>query len=70
MDNPVQSGEVYRTVTNDLYADTSGSRNYNYYKCGPADFPDDQNHTYVQTNHSSEDETSPYEIPKTLVTSK
>ena len=70
VENPVQSGEVYRTVANELYADTSAPANYDYSKCGPADSPDYKNYTYVQTNQPDEDGASPYEIPNTLVTSK
>ena len=70
VENPVESGEVYRTVANELYADTSASVNYEYSKSGPADSLDNENCMYVQTNQLDEDGTSPYEIPNTLITSK
>ena len=70
MGNPVQSGEGYHTVTNDLYADTSASAHYEYSKCGPADSPDNEKYTYIETKQLNEDGASPYEIPNTLVTSK
>ena len=68
--NAKQSQEVYCTVANDLYADTSTPAQHDYSKCGPADSPDDENYMYIQTNQLDESEASTYETPNTLVTSK
>ena len=69
MQNTMQSQEFYCTVVNDLYADTSAAAHHDYYKCGPADSPDDENYTYVRTNQKVVSETSTYGTPNVLVTS-
>ena len=66
----LQSEEVYHTVANDLYADTSASTNYDYPKCAPADSLDNETYTYVQTKQPNRDEASPNGTANTLITSK
>ena len=66
----VPSKEVYRTLANNLYADTSASPMHDYSMCGPVESPNNESYEYVQTRKLDKTEAAPYEVPKTLATSK
>ena len=62
--------EVYRTLANDLYAESSASTVHDNSICGPAESPNNHHYEYVLTRKLEESEASPYEVPITLATSK